>query len=100
MREAQTISVGDTALSAFERGDRIELTGDTGASSIYKLAWISPARKLFILSRYPKETLTFSATDFAALVSCAKARIVEGTATVDQAIGELTREGGVTSRTH
>ncbi len=98
--EAETISVGDTALSAFERGDRIELIGDSGASSIYKLAWISPARKLFILSRYPKETLTFNATDFAALVSCAKARIVEGTATVDQAIGELTREGGVTSRVH
>jgi len=98
--EAETISVGETALSAFERGDRIELIGDTGVSSIYKLAWISPARKLFILSRYPKETLTFSATDFAALVSCAKARIVEGTATVDQAIGEITREGGITSRTH
>ena len=98
--EAQTISVGDTALSAFERGDRIELIGDNGVASIYKLAWISPARKLFILSRYPKETLTFSATDFAALVSCAKARIVESTATVDNAIGELTREGGLTSRTH
>jgi hypothetical protein len=98
--EAETISVGDTALSAFERGDRIELIGDSGASSIYKLAWISPARKLFILSRYPKETLTFSATDFAALVSCAKARVVEGTATVDQAIGEMTREGGLTSRVH
>jgi hypothetical protein len=98
--EAETISVGETALSAFERGDRIELIGDNGLASIYKLAWISPARKLFILSRYPKETLTFSATDFAALVSCAKARVVEGTATVDQAIGELTREGGVTSRTH
>ena len=98
--EAQTISVGDTALSAFERGDRIELIGDNGVSSIYKLAWISPARKLFILSRYPKETLTFSATDFAALVSCAKARIVESTATVDNAIGELTREGGIASQTH
>ena len=98
--EVQTISVGDTALSAFERGDRIELIGDSGVSSIYKLAWISPARKLFILSRYPKETLTFSATDFAALVSCAKARIVESTATVDNAIGELTREGGPTSRMH
>jgi hypothetical protein len=98
--EAQTISVGETALSGFERGDRIELIGDNGLASIYKLAWISPARKLFILSRYPKETLTFSATDFAALVSCAKARVVEGTATVDQAIGELTREGGITSRTH
>jgi hypothetical protein len=99
-REAETISVGETALSGFERGDRIEVIGDTGASSIYKLAWISPARKLFILSRYPKETLTFNATDLAALVSCAKARIVEGTATVDQAIGELTREGSVTAQTH
>ena len=99
-REAETISVGDTALSAFERGDRIELIGENGVSSIYKLAWISPARKLFILSRYPKETLTFNAADFAALVSCAKARIVEGTATVDQAIGEITREGSVTSQLH
>ena len=98
--EAQTISVGDTALSSFERGDRIEVTDDAGASSIYKLAWISPARKLFILSRYPKETLTFSATDLAALVACARARVVEGTGTVDQAIGELTREGGLAAQTH
>jgi hypothetical protein len=99
-QDEQTISVGETTLSSFERGDRVEVIGDTGASSIYKLAWISPARKLFILSRYPKETLTFSATDFAALVSCAKARLVEGTGTVDQAIGELTREGGVASTIH
>jgi hypothetical protein len=99
-REAETISVGETTLSAFERGDRVEVTDDTGVSSIYKLAWISPARKLFILSRYPKETLTFSATDLAALVSCAKARVVEGTATVDQAIGELTREGAAVMHTH
>ncbi len=97
---APTISVGETALSSFERGDRIELIGDTGASQVYKLAWISPARKLFILSRYPKETLTFSATDFAALVSSAKARLVEGTGTVDQAIGEITREGSFTSKVH
>jgi hypothetical protein len=98
--EPQTISVGETALSSLERGDCIELTGETGASTVYKLAWISPARKLFILSRYPKETLTFNAADLAALVSCAKARVVEGTATVDQAIGELTREGGPTAQTH
>ena len=87
-------------MSAFDRGDRIEVIGDAGHSSIYKLAWISPARKLFILSRYPKETLTFSATDLAALVACDKARLVEGTAAVDKAIGELTREGGFTAQTH
>ncbi len=98
--EAETISVGETTLSAFDRGDRIEVIGDAGHSSIYKLAWISPARKLFILSRYPKETLTFSATDLAALVACDKARLVEGTAAVDKAIGELTREGGFTAQTH
>ena len=95
--DARTISVGETALSAFERGDRIEIFDDSG-SSIYKLAWISPARKLFILSRYPKETLTFSETDLAALVSRGKARQVEGLGTVDQAIGEMTREGGTLSR--
>lgn len=98
--DAETISVGETALSSFERGDRIEVTRDTGVSSIYKLAWISPARKLFILSRYPKETLTFNSADLAALVSCAKARLVEGTGTVDQAIGELTREGSFAGKTH
>ena len=92
--EPQTISVGETALSSLERGDCIELLEDSGAATVYKLAWISPARKLFILSRYPKETLTFSAPELAALVSCAKARLLEGTATVDEAIGELTREGG------
>lgn len=98
--EPQTIFVGETALAQFERGDRVEVIGESGASRVYKLAWISPARKLFILSRYPQETLTFTAADFAALVLCHKARIVEGAPAVDKAIGELTREDGFTAQTH
>lgn len=98
--DAETISVGATLLSSLERGDYIEVTSDTGAATVYKLAWISPARKLYILSRYPKETLTFSASDLAALVSCARARVVQGTAAVDQAIGELTRDRGTAAGLH
>ena len=78
----------------FERGDHIELSNDTGEPAIYKLAWISPARKLFILSRYPKDTLSLSAAQLASLVFNERARLLDGPQAVDDAIGVLAREAG------
>ncbi len=90
--EPPTVAAGESVLNSFNRGDRIELAGDDGDASIYKLAWISPARKLFILSRYPKETLSLGAAELAALVFSERARRVDAPKAVDEAIGELTRE--------
>ncbi len=93
--EPATVAAGESVLNSFTRGDRIELADDAGQAAIYKLAWISPARKLFILSRYPKDTLSISAAEFAALVFSERARRVEEPKAVDDAIGELTRESRV-----
>jgi hypothetical protein len=95
-----TVAAGESVLNSFSRGDRIELADDVGLKAIYKLAWISPARKLFILSRYPKDTLSISAAEFAALVFSERARRVEEPKAVDEAIGELTRESAVAPGSH
>ncbi len=89
-----TVAAGESVLGQFERGDHIELSNDTGEPAIYKLAWISPARKLFILSRYPKDTLSLSAAQLASLVFNERARLLDGPQAVDDAIGVLAREAG------
>jgi hypothetical protein len=52
----------DTLLAGLQRGQHLDLHDASGARTL-KLAWISPARKLFILSRYPDESLTFEASE-------------------------------------
>ena len=89
-----TVAAGESVLGRFERGDHIELITDAGEPAVYKLAWISPARKLFILSRYPKDTLSLSAAQLAALVFNERARRIDGPRAVDDAIGVLARKAG------
>jgi hypothetical protein len=52
---------------ALVRGQRLDLHDGT-VRRTFKLAWISPARKLFILSRHPDETLTFDASRMAEML--------------------------------
>ena len=87
-----TVTAGESVLGRFERGDHIELSRDDGVAAVYKLAWISPARKLFILSRYPQDTLSLSAAQLASLVFNERARRLDGPQAVDDAIGVLARE--------
>ena len=93
-----TIAAGESVLGLFERGDHIELSRDDGMAAVYKLAWISPARKLFILSRYPKDTLSLSAAQLAALVFNERARRIDGPQAVDDAIGVLARDAVKSSK--
>ncbi len=74
------------------RGDEIELDGDAGTTSRFRVAWVSPSRKLYILSRYPDETRTLQHGELADLFVRGRARIVERRATVDRVIDHLTAE--------
>ncbi|MGE0315158.1 MAG: DUF1631 family protein [Lautropia sp.] len=75
-----------TVLAAFRKGDRVRITDPDGSSAIFRLAWVSPARKLFILSRHPAETRTFDAPDLAALAIAGNAAVVAEPLAVDAAI--------------
>jgi hypothetical protein len=86
---APTVSASDQVLSAIRRGRRIEIEDDAGAR-VFKLAWISPARKLFILTRQPEESLTLQGAEFAFMLQRGQARIAPDDSTFDRAIGSVT----------
>lgn len=69
-------------LEPLVRGDRIELIDDDGQVQRYKLAWISPARKLFILSRHPRQARSMDSGELAALFGRGRARIAAPEASV------------------
>ena len=52
------------ALEALVRGGRYEIEMDQGVRTA-KLAWISPARRLFIFSAHPEFNLTLEAEELA-----------------------------------
>jgi hypothetical protein len=75
----------DASLASIQRGQMIEINRD-GDFRLYKLAWISPARKVYIFSRHPEETLTFEDTDLAGLISSGQARPSSESSPLDRAI--------------
>ena len=59
----------------------------------YKLAWISPTRRLFVLSRYPQEARSLDRAALAGLFERGQARVVQPEASMlDRAIVAATRE--------
>jgi hypothetical protein len=82
-------TASDEVLSSLRRGQRVEMLGDEGPR-VFKLAWISPARKLFILTRYPDESLTMQGPELAFLFQRQQARVAPEDSTLDRAIGAVT----------
>ena len=70
------------------QGDRIDLRRDEGGSRRYKLAWVSPGRRLFVLSRHPEESLSVDAADLAGWMADGRAlRVAPEASLLDQALG-------------
>ena len=88
---APAVSASDELLSPLRRGQLIELSGGEGPR-LLKLAWISPARKLFILTRHPDESMTFAGGEFAFMLQRGQARVASDDSTLDRAIGSVTGE--------
>ncbi|MCZ7561271.1 MAG: DUF1631 domain-containing protein [Burkholderiaceae bacterium] len=51
--DARPPGQGEVHVDALQRGDLIELD-EGGARRVFRLAWIGPTRKLFVLTRYPR----------------------------------------------
>jgi hypothetical protein len=83
----------DASLASIQRGQMIEINRD-GDFRLYKLAWISPARKVYIFSRHPEETLTFEDTDLAGLIASGHARPSSESSPLDRAIALAAGGGG------
>ena len=83
----------DASLASIQRGQMIEISRD-GDFRPYKLAWISPARKVYIFSRHPEETLTFEDTDLAGMIESGQARPSSETSPLDRAIALASGDSG------
>ncbi len=84
---APTMSLREASVEGLDRGVKLDILQDSGEIMRYKLAWISPSRKLFLLSRYPHEPLSVSRNDMAIWIDTGRATIVNDDTIVTRAIG-------------
>jgi len=88
--DTPTVSASDELLSSLRRGQHLEIEGED-EPRVFKLAWISPARKVFILTRWPDENLTMQGPEFAFMLQRGRARVLDDEAsTLDRAIDSIT----------
>ena len=88
-RQAQCQSV---RLETLKRGAAIELLAADGQWRSFKLSWVSPQQRLYVLSRFPDEARSLDRTQLAELFDCNEARLGESRSPVDQAIDSFNKE--------
>lgn len=88
--EATTLS--DNAydrIDALRLGDNIEVVELDGARVRLRLAWLSPSRRLFMLTRFPDIARPVGRLELAALMDSGRARTVGGATALDRAIAAI-----------
>lgn len=85
----------DELLGGLKRGDRIEVAGEF-ESRLFKLAWVSPARTLYILSRHPDDSMTLQGSELASLLHRGLARVISDESALDRAITSVASESTAT----
>ncbi len=83
--DARPPGQGDVHVDALQRGDLIELD-EGGARRVFRLAWIGPTRKLFVLTRYPDAGRSFTRGELAHLFEAGYARLASAGSALDRAI--------------
>lgn len=83
--DARPPGQGELRVDALQRGDLIEL--DEGSvRRVFRLAWIGPTRKLFVLTRYPDAGRSFTRGELAHLFEAGHARLAVADSALDRAI--------------
>lgn len=86
---ASARTVGNPIVDALRRGDLIELTGEDGDTQTVKLAWISPTRKLYVLSRFPDFGCSLERATLVSWFAAGRARRAAPHSAVDCAIDAI-----------
>lgn len=88
--EARSIRLGE-----LRRGDTLEVdtTGD-GRFRSFRLAWISPAQRVFVLSRFPEGAMSVDRAQLASMFDGGRARLAEGGSALDKAIESVATASG------
>lgn len=82
----------DAGLAGLTRGDVIELD-DSGEPKRFKLAWVSPSRSLYVLTRFGDQARSLTREQLGELFARGLGRVVEGRSTLDHAIASLSVQG-------
>lgn len=91
--DTQAFEVSSPALAELRRGDTIEIdTAGDGEFDVFKLAWISPAQRLYILSRFPEGAMQVERDQLAAMFDAGRARLAERGSALDRAIESVSSE--------
>jgi Protein of unknown function (DUF1631) len=86
---AATVNSTDVHLQHFTRGLLFDFKEIDGTFKRVKLSWISPARTLYVFSRYPGDSRALEANEFVGLLDSGRARLVEDAAPLDRAMDAL-----------
>jgi Protein of unknown function (DUF1631) len=86
---AATVNSTDVHLQHFTRGMLFDFKEIDGTFKRVKLSWISPARTLYVFSRYPGDSRALEANEFVGLLDSGRARLVEDAAPLDRAMDAL-----------
>jgi hypothetical protein len=84
-----TVNSTEMQLQHFVRGMLFDLKEIDGTFKRVKLSWISPARTLYVLSRYPGDSRALDANEFVGLLDSGRAKLVEDAAPLDRAMDAL-----------
>ena len=79
-------------LETLRRGESIELLAADGQWRAFKLSWVSPQQRLYVLSRFPDEARSLDRTQLAELFDRKEARLGESRSSVDQALEKINEE--------
>ncbi len=83
--EARSVMLGE-----LNRGDSIEVdTSGGGEYLAFRLAWISPAQRIFVLSRYPEGAMSLDRAQLAEMFDAGRARVVETGSMLDRALESM-----------
>jgi hypothetical protein len=90
-----TVEARSIRLAELRRGDSIEVdaNGD-GQFRSYRLAWISPAQKIFVLSRFPEGATSLDRAQLAAMFDGGRARFADSGSALDKAIEAVAAASG------
>lgn len=86
-------TVVHAVVDALQRGDLLEVAGEDGVMRPLKVGWISPTRKLYVLTRFPGVGLSQSRSELVALFASGRARRVDAQSTLDRAIDAVAQSG-------
>lgn len=80
---------GFADVDALHRGDLIEFDDDDGVVQRARLAWISPGRRLYILSRFPDFGRSLERAELISWIASGRARRIKPHSAVDSALDAI-----------